>query len=97
MRSIRAEALHKKSENPTHGSGWIVQVRPTKVDAMKNPNPTNGSWWLVQVQPTDSQKFKKFWTLSGAPQKLRSLVLCVTNRAGLEQSTNSRWVGFPKC
>src|SRR5882762_938428 len=40
--------------NPTHGSGWIVQVQPTNQgDATSSLNPTHGSGWIVQVQPTN--------------------------------------------
>ena len=38
------QGFAQKVGNPTHGSGWIVQVRPIKVDAVGNANPTNGSW-----------------------------------------------------
>jgi hypothetical protein len=41
--------------NPTHGSGWIVQVQPTRIsEPSRFPNPTHGSGWIVQVQPTRS-------------------------------------------
>src|SRR2546428_12653188 len=42
--------LCENSENPTHGSGWIVQVRPT-TSVTEFLNPTNGSWWIVQIRP----------------------------------------------
>src|SRR5215510_3498432 len=37
--------------NPTHGSGWIVQVQPTATRAHDAGNPTHGSGRIVQVQP----------------------------------------------
>src|SRR5204862_281106 len=40
--------------NPTHGSGWIVQVQPTDEGrSATSLNSTHGSGWIVQVQPTD--------------------------------------------
>src|SRR6266567_3591246 len=43
-----------ESENPTHGSVWIVQIQPT-TDPLSDPqNPTHGSVWIVQVRPTKS-------------------------------------------
>src|SRR5882724_11904080 len=42
--------------NPTHGSGWIVQVQPTKeARPSASPNPIHGSAWIVQVQPTNDR------------------------------------------
>src|SRR6266705_2314229 len=39
--------------NTTHGSGWIVQVRPTEGGlSPASPNTTHGSGWIVQVRPT---------------------------------------------
>src|SRR5262249_31411395 len=38
--------------NPTHGSGWMVQARPTKEAWTSLSNPTHGSGWIVQAQPT---------------------------------------------
>jgi hypothetical protein len=44
------------SPNPTHGSGWIVQVRPTEGGLSPTPpNTTHGSGWIVQVQPTQRE------------------------------------------
>ena len=42
--------------NPTNGSWWIVQIPPTKRNAMKNENPPNGSWGIVQIRPSFPQK-----------------------------------------
>src|SRR3989442_13448436 len=39
--------------NPTHGSGWIVQVQSTQMRIVGNSwNTTHGSGWIVQAQPT---------------------------------------------
>src|SRR5262245_28879891 len=40
------------ARNPTHGSGWIVQVQPTTRRPRDSSNPTHGSGWIIQVQPT---------------------------------------------
>jgi len=50
----RRQRLCKNSGNPTHGSGWIVQVRPTEGGlSPTSPNTTHGSRWIVQVRPTE--------------------------------------------
>ncbi len=41
-----------ETENPAHGSGWIVQIQPTTDKAVETENPTHGSGWIVQIQPT---------------------------------------------
>src|SRR6266516_927472 len=42
-----------ESENPTHGSVWIVQIQPTTETPLpETENPTHGSVWIVQIQPT---------------------------------------------
>ena len=41
--------LCTKSENPTHGSEWIVQIFSTRNAHAESGNPTNGSWWMVQI------------------------------------------------
>jgi glycine cleavage system H lipoate-binding protein len=42
------------TSNPTHGSGWIVQVQPTnEYGSIASSNPTHGSGWIVQVQPAN--------------------------------------------
>ncbi len=47
------QRLCEDSRNPTHGSGWIVQVQPTNEGgSTASLNPTHGSGWIVQVQPT---------------------------------------------
>src|SRR5260370_688876 len=52
-----AETASKVPANPTHGSGWIVQVQPTdEARSCVSPNPTHGSGWIVQVQPTDEAR-----------------------------------------
>ena len=44
----------ENSGNPTHGSGWIVQVQPTNQGgSIASSNPTHSSGWIVQVQPTN--------------------------------------------
>src|SRR2546427_648708 len=59
-------SLQRKAEsggfpNPTHGSGWIVQVQPTKEGRSRgSPNPTHGSGWMVQVQPTKEGRSRRF-------------------------------------
>jgi hypothetical protein len=35
--------------NPTHGSGWFIQMLSTPKLTQQRWNPTNGSWWIVQV------------------------------------------------
>jgi hypothetical protein len=41
--------------NPTHGSGWMVQIFSTSKPARSVcANPTNGSWWIVQILSTCS-------------------------------------------
>ncbi len=36
--------------NPTHGSGWMVQIVSTLNEAAVNSlNPTHGSGWIVQI------------------------------------------------
>jgi len=50
---LYARALHKKSENPTHGSGWIIQMHSSET-TNRRLNPTNGSWWIVQVSWLDA-------------------------------------------
>jgi hypothetical protein len=46
-----AVEIARKLSNPTHGSGWMVQIQPTYVQARSEMNPTNGSWWIVQIRP----------------------------------------------
>jgi hypothetical protein len=43
--------LYDPSEIPPHGSGWMVQIQPTRHKHADPANPTNGSWWMVQIQP----------------------------------------------
>ena len=46
------ESARDLPENPTHGSGWIVQALPTMISERDLPeNPTHGSGWIVQALP----------------------------------------------
>jgi hypothetical protein len=42
--------LHKKWENPTDGSRWIVKILSKQTPKHPHSNPTNGSWWILQVR-----------------------------------------------
>jgi hypothetical protein len=71
----------RKLRNPTHGSGWIVQVLPTVSECPTSfSNPTHGSGWIVQVLPTGSERDELFesqprqWVGSRKPQLSESLV-----------------------
>jgi len=41
--------------NPTHGSGWIIQMVSTRNLKSRGWNPTNGSWWIVQILSKGSE------------------------------------------
>ncbi len=41
--------LFTKSENPTHGSEWMVSDPFYNAGVGHLVNPTNGSWWIVQI------------------------------------------------
>src|SRR5258705_530920 len=43
------EQLCTKSENPTHGSEWMVSDPFYSEGVGHLVNPTNGSWWIVQI------------------------------------------------
>ena len=43
------EQLCTKSENPTHGSEWMVSDPFYNEGVRHLVNPTNGSWWIVQI------------------------------------------------
>src|ERR1700730_8340960 len=76
-----------KRRNPTHGSGWIVQIRPTK----RNPNertripPTEvGGLFRSNLRPHRRRMELKSLSLSNVFWRFDS-------EAGSEQSTNFRW------
>ena len=54
----RSSAAYERGGSPllsntTHGSGWIVQARPTKGSgSTASLNTTHGSGWIVQARPT---------------------------------------------
>jgi hypothetical protein len=39
----------QKSENPTDGSRWIVQILSKQTPKNPHSNPTNDSWWILHV------------------------------------------------
>jgi hypothetical protein len=39
------DPLHKKSENPTDGSRWIIQILSKPTQKHPPSNPTNCRWW----------------------------------------------------
>src|SRR6266496_14074 len=42
--------LHK---NPTHGSGWMVQILSAELGPL-HKNPTHGSGWMIQILSTEN-------------------------------------------
>jgi len=42
------------SLNPTHGSGWMIQILSTRETGFSR-NPTHGSGWMVQILSTRKQ------------------------------------------
>src|ERR1700730_12697653 len=70
--------------NPTHGSGWIVQIRPTNVGfaSLRIPPTEVGGW------------FRSNLLVYSKANELKSFLnaLCHSaSEAGSETSTNSRW------
>ena len=54
------EKLCTKSENPTHGSGWMVQVPSTRERSQELGNPPHGSGGIVQVPTTLPETSAKY-------------------------------------
>src|SRR5262245_9372325 len=49
--------------NPTYGSGWIFEARPTRRDVEPSANPNHGSGWIIQTRPTSEKGGRAEWTL----------------------------------
>ena len=45
--SASASRAQYRLGNPTHGSGWMSQTRPTAPNVLNLRSPTNGSWRMV--------------------------------------------------
>ncbi len=56
FRSFLQGVMGKRAPNPTHGSGWIVQIFSAVSHVKRARNPTHGSGWIVQILST-----KKLW------------------------------------
>src|SRR5215218_6798123 len=48
-RKAANKGFAQKLRNPTHGSGWIVQMLSKTKYKGTPSNPTNGSWWIIQM------------------------------------------------
>jgi len=67
-----AGALVLRSPNTTHGSGWIVQARPTPQAAgAPLPNTSHGSGWIVQARPTPEARWRSAVFPSLSPRAAR--------------------------
>ena len=45
--------------NPTHGSGWILQILSTETAPPRSRNPTHGSGWILQFLSTSHAPLAK--------------------------------------
>ena len=74
-----------ETQNPTHGSGWIIQIQPTR-RCLRNfgiPPTEVGGLFRSGLQNRETTAIKRDFSVMHSAN--------VDEQVGSEQSTNSRW------
>jgi hypothetical protein len=90
VKKFRCSCRVENSENPTHGSGWIVQIQPTCERAER----VLKSHQLKLVDSSDPASETKQSRLFQSDLWLIMKSSNVDQQVGSEQSTNFRWWDF---